>query len=120
MASRPLNLDEREIAWYEDQAAGWWDTGGEDEAASRHQPPAGRLHRFAGVSIRQAGVGRGVRGGLLYEAMAERGAEVTGIDMGEAPLAVARPSCAFPVLPSTTTERPPKKWPKPFRPVSTP
>ena len=32
----------------------------------------------------------GCGGGILSEAMAQRGASVTGIDMGEAPLAVAR------------------------------
>ena len=32
----------------------------------------------------------GCGGGILSEAMAQRGAHVTGIDMGEAPLAVAR------------------------------
>ena len=32
----------------------------------------------------------GCGGGILSEAMAQRGANVTGIDMGEAPLAVAR------------------------------
>ena len=32
----------------------------------------------------------GCGGGILAESMAERGAKVTGIDMGEAPLAVAR------------------------------
>ena len=32
----------------------------------------------------------GCGGGILAEAMAHRGAEVTGIDLGEAPLAVAR------------------------------
>lgn len=41
---------------------------------------------MAGKRIADIGCG----GGLLSEALAQRGAEVTGIDMGEAPLSVAR------------------------------
>lgn len=41
---------------------------------------------LAGKKVLDIGCG----GGILSEAMAQRGANVTGIDMGEAPLAVAR------------------------------
>lgn len=41
---------------------------------------------LAGKKVLDIGCG----GGILSEAMAQRGASVTGIDMGEAPLAVAR------------------------------
>ncbi|MGC3456467.1 methyltransferase domain-containing protein, partial [Pseudomonas aeruginosa] len=41
---------------------------------------------LAGMKVLDIGCG----GGILSEAMAHRGASVTGIDMGEAPLAVAR------------------------------
>src|SRR5690606_2830668 len=41
---------------------------------------------LAGKEVLDVGCG----GGILSEAMAQRGANVTGIDMGEAPLAVAR------------------------------
>ncbi|NLD00244.1 MAG: bifunctional 2-polyprenyl-6-hydroxyphenol methylase/3-demethylubiquinol 3-O-methyltransferase UbiG, partial [Gammaproteobacteria bacterium] len=41
---------------------------------------------LAGQKVLDVGCG----GGILSEAMAQRGAQVTGIDMGEAPLAVAR------------------------------
>ena len=41
---------------------------------------------LAGKKVLDVGCG----GGILAEAMAQRGAEVTGIDMGEAPLSVAK------------------------------
>ncbi len=85
-----MNVDPQEIAKFEALAARWWDPESEFRPLhdinplranfiDRHSPVAGG---------RLVDVGCG--GGLLAEAMALRGAEVTGIDMGEAPLAVAR------------------------------
>jgi 2-polyprenyl-6-hydroxyphenyl methylase/3-demethylubiquinone-9 3-methyltransferase len=88
-----MNVDPQEIAKFEALAARWWDPESEFRPLhdinplranfiDRHSPVAGG---------RLVDVGCG--GGLLAEAMALRGAEVTGIDMGEAPLAVARLHC---------------------------
>lgn len=89
MPDGKLNLDAREIAWYEDQAAGWWDPEGDMKPLHEINPlRVGYIDArvsLAGKRVLDVGCG----GGLLSEAMAERGALVTGIDMGEAPLAVA-------------------------------
>lgn len=90
MPSANLNLDEREIAWYENQAEGWWNPEGEMKPLHDINPlRVGYIDsrvQLKGKRVLDAGCG----GGLLAEAMTARGAVVTGIDMGEAPLAVAR------------------------------
>lgn len=84
------NVDPQEIAKFEALASRWWDRNSEFRPLheinplranwiDEHSPVAGR-------TLLDVGCG----GGLLAEAMAQRGASVTGIDMGEAPLAVAR------------------------------
>jgi 2-polyprenyl-6-hydroxyphenyl methylase/3-demethylubiquinone-9 3-methyltransferase len=84
------NVDRAEISKFEELASRWWDPHSEFKPLhdinplrldyiNRHAPLAGR---------RVIDVGCG--GGLLSEGMAALGAEVTGIDMGEAPLTVAR------------------------------
>ena len=50
---------------------------------------ANYIDRYSPVSGQRL-VDVGCGGGILAEAMAQRGAQVTGIDMGEAPLAVAK------------------------------
>ena len=83
------NVDPAEIAKFEQLAARWWD------AASEFKP----LHdinplRVDFIDARAPVRGKavldvGCGGGILTEALAARGAQVTGIDLGEAPLAVA-------------------------------
>ena len=84
------NIDAAEIAKFEAMAPIWWDKQGDFKALhdinvlrvdyiDRHAPLAGK---------RVLDVGCG--GGILSEAMAALGAKVTGIDMGQAPLAVAK------------------------------
>jgi len=68
----------------------WWDTDGELGALHAINPLRlayinGRC-RLAGRRVLDVGCG----GGILSEALAGRGAKVTGIDMGEAPLKAAR------------------------------
>jgi len=84
------NIDRAEIAKFESLAARWWDR--ESEFKSLHDINPLRANWIdlqspvAGCKLLDVGCG----GGILTEAMYHRGAEVTGIDMGEAPLAVAR------------------------------
>lgn len=84
------NVDHAEIAKFEALASRWWDR--ESEFKPLHDINPLRLDfidaraGLAGKSVIDIGCG----GGILAEAMAHRGARVTGIDMGEAPLAVAR------------------------------
>lgn len=84
------NVDEGEIRKFEDLAARWWDPQGDFRPLHELNPlRAGYIDRqspVAGKRLLDVGCG----GGILTEAMAGLGAEVTGIDMGEAPLAVAR------------------------------
>ena len=84
------NVDLQEIRKFEALASRWWDPASEFKPLHDINPL--RLNYIdqrsplAGRRVLDVGCG----GGLLSEAMALRGAEVTGIDMGEAPLAVAR------------------------------
>ena len=84
------NVDPAEIAKFEELASRWWDSEGEFKPLHEINPL--RLNHIdervglAGKKVVDVGCG----GGILSESMALRGAEVTGIDMGEAPLSVAR------------------------------
>jgi len=84
------NVDSAEIAKFDALAHRWWDA--ESEFKPLHEINPLRVNwidaraALAGKTVLDVGCG----GGLLCEAMAQRGATVTGIDMGEAPLAVAR------------------------------
>lgn len=84
------NVDHAEIAKFEALAHRWWDR--ESEFKPLHEINPLRVNwideraPLAGKKVLDVGCG----GGILSEAMALRGATVTGIDMGETPLAVAR------------------------------
>lgn len=84
------NVDQAEIAKFEALAHRWWDR--ESEFKPLHDINPLRVNwidqraALAGKKVLDVGCG----GGILSEAMAHRGAQVTGIDMGEAPLSVAR------------------------------
>jgi 2-polyprenyl-6-hydroxyphenyl methylase/3-demethylubiquinone-9 3-methyltransferase len=91
MTVRSENVDPAEIAKFEALAARWWDPQSEFRPLHDINPLRldyidRRVGGLAGKSVVDIGCG----GGILAEAMAARGARVTGIDMGEAPLAVAR------------------------------
>lgn len=86
-----VNVDHSEVAKFEALASRWWDP--DSEFKPLHDINPLRLDfvdmRVGGLSGKRV-LDVGCGGGILAESMAERGAEVTGIDMGEAPLAVAR------------------------------
>ncbi len=85
-----MNVDPDEIAKFEKLAARWWDPTSEFRPLHEINPL--RLEwidaraTLRGKKVLDVGCG----GGILAEAMSARGAEVTGIDLGEAPLTVAR------------------------------
>jgi 2-polyprenyl-6-hydroxyphenyl methylase/3-demethylubiquinone-9 3-methyltransferase len=84
------NVDAAEIAKFEALAYRWWDPNGDFKPLHDINPV--RLDYIlsrADVAGRRV-VDVGCGGGILSEAMAQAGAEVTAIDMGESPLAVAR------------------------------
>lgn len=84
------NVDPAEIAKFEALAARWWDPYSEFKPLHDINPLRldfidARAGGVRGKNVLDVGCG----GGILTEAMAARGARVTGIDLGEAPLAVA-------------------------------
>lgn len=84
------NVDSREISRFEALASRWWDATGEFRPLHAINPlRLDYIDKCAGLEGKRV-LDIGCGGGLLTEAMAQRGAEVTGIDMAEAPLAVAR------------------------------
>jgi len=84
------NVDPSEIAKFEALANRWWDRNSEFKPLHDINPLRMSFIdaqvNLAGLNVLDVGCG----GGILSEAMAHRGAFVTGIDMGEAPLGVAR------------------------------
>jgi len=84
------NVDAAEINKFEALASRWWDADSEFKPLHEINPLRleyiDRRAKLDGKKVIDVGCG----GGILAESMAGHGASVTGIDMGEAPLAVAR------------------------------
>ena len=85
-----MNVDPQEIAKFEALASRWWDRSSEFRPLHDINPlRANYIDQHSPVAGKRL-VDVGCGGGILAEAMAQRGATVTGIDMGEAPLSVAK------------------------------
>jgi len=90
MTSARENVDPAELAKFDSFASRWWDTEG--DFRSLHEINPLRLDwirqhvKLAGSKIVDIGCG----GGILTESMSAANATVTGIDMAEGPLAVAK------------------------------
>jgi len=89
--SEQKNVDPEEIAKFSALASRWWDPDGEFKPLHKINPVRlgfieNHTEGLFGKKVLDVGCG----GGLLSEAMAERGAEVTGIDLAEQSLKVAR------------------------------
>jgi len=86
--SASMNVDPSEVAKFEVLASRWWDRNSEFKPLHDINPlRANWIDKLAPVAEQKV-LDVGCGGGILCEAMAQRGAHVTGIDMGEAPLAV--------------------------------
>lgn len=85
------NVDHAEIKKFSDLASRWWDL--DSEFKPLHQINPLRLNyiqdNVQGLADK-AIVDVGCGGGILADSMSRMGANVTGIDMGEAPLSVAK------------------------------
>ena len=86
----PANADPAELAKFSALAHRWWDPTSEFKPLHDINPLRldyiDRLASLAGKRVLDVGCG----GGLLAEAMAQRGAQVTGIDLSEKALKIAR------------------------------
>lgn len=84
------NVDPDEIEKFERLAGRWWDPNSEFKPLHDINPlRLDYIDRIAALQDKRV-MDVGCGGGLLTEAMAQRGATVTGIDMGKTPLSVAR------------------------------
>ena len=84
------NVDSAEIAKFEALASRWWDKNSEFKPLHDINPlRANYIDERSPVAQKKV-IDVGCGGGILAESLAQRGAFVTGIDMGEAPLSVAR------------------------------
>lgn len=84
------NVDSAEIAKFEILASRWWDKNSEFKPLHDINPlRANYIDQRSPVAQRKV-IDVGCGGGILAESLAQRGADVTGIDMGDAPLTVAR------------------------------
>ncbi len=90
MSAATQNVDPAEIEKFSELASRWWDP--DSEFRPLHQINPLRLAyieqqgKVAGKKVIDVGCG----GGILAEAMAIKGADVTGIDLGEKALTVAK------------------------------
>jgi len=84
------NVDAGEIAKFDALAARWWDPSGEFRPLHQINPLRLDYIRQRAPLDGKRVLDIGCGGGILAESMAAQGANVTGIDMAEGPLAVAR------------------------------
>jgi 2-polyprenyl-6-hydroxyphenyl methylase/3-demethylubiquinone-9 3-methyltransferase len=84
------NVDPQELAKFSELAHRWWDEGSEFRPLHEMNPLRlewiDSLAPLSGKQVLDVGCG----GGILAEAMARRASRVTGIDLADKPLGVAR------------------------------
>ena len=90
MTTARQNVDAAEVAKFDALASRWWDPHGEFRPLHAINPlRLDWIRKYADLEgCRALDIGCG--GGILTESLAASGAEVTGIDMAERPLEVAR------------------------------
>jgi len=88
--SHTANFDPSEIKKFEDLASRWWDENGEFKPLHEMNPLRLNFINTGSPLSDKTACDIGCGGGILSESMAKCGATVTGLDMGKAPLSVAR------------------------------
>lgn len=84
------NVDAAEVAKFDALASRWWDPEGDFRPLHEINPlRLDWVRQYVELGARRV-LDIGCGGGILTEAMATMGARVTGIDVADAPLAVAR------------------------------
>ena len=84
-----INVDPQEVAKFSDLAHRWWDPSSEFKPLHEINPlRLGWIDHLAPISARKV-LDVGCGGGILTEAMAQRGGKVKGIDLSERALKVA-------------------------------
>ena len=90
MKNDSVNVDPLELEKFSQLAHRWWDLNSEFKPLHEINPLRldyiGQLAGLEGKTVLDVGCG----GGILSESMAMRGAKVTGIDLGDKPLKVAK------------------------------
>uniref|UniRef100_UPI0004058F2C bifunctional 2-polyprenyl-6-hydroxyphenol methylase/3-demethylubiquinol 3-O-methyltransferase UbiG n=1 Tax=Chitinilyticum litopenaei TaxID=1121276 RepID=UPI0004058F2C len=90
MTERQINVDSGEIAKFSALAHKWWDKTSEFKPLHEINPlRLGFIEEFVSLAD-QSVLDVGCGGGILSEGLAERGASVTGIDLAEKSLKVAK------------------------------
>ena len=88
--TQTINVDPKEIAKFEALASRWWDPQSEFKPLHDINPlRLEYINQKASIKSKVI-IDVGCGGGILAESMASKGATVTGIDMGDAPLSVAK------------------------------
>ena len=84
------NIDQREIAKFDTIAYRWWDPESEFKPLHDINPlRLGYITKYVDIQGQKV-LDVGCGGGILSESMAKSDAKVTGIDMGEGPIEVAK------------------------------
>ena len=84
------NVDARELDKFSDLAHRWWDTNGEFKPLHDINPTRLAYIEKSEKILKKQILDVGCGGGILAESLAARGATVTGIDLAEKPLQVAK------------------------------
>jgi 2-polyprenyl-6-hydroxyphenyl methylase/3-demethylubiquinone-9 3-methyltransferase len=88
--NQTANIDPSEIKKFEDLASRWWDEHGEFKPLHEMNPLRLNFINSGSPLEGRTACDIGCGGGILSESMARCGAITTGLDMGKAPLSVAR------------------------------
>lgn len=89
--SKSINVNHDEIAKFEKVASQWWDLEGDFKPLHQINPIRRQfIIQHVGNVFEKNIIDVGCGGGILAESLAKLGAKVTGIDMGDEPLNVAK------------------------------